>query len=97
MNSYNHICYCGNMVPVTSASLCITSASRYHPHYQKRASMYICGLIPRYFPELAEAVPIGCIFKSSNKLTNFFKLFSHLEQYQTNLGSFTSCSTTGGL
>ena len=36
----------------------ITSASRYHPHYQNGSSMYIRGLIPRNFAELAEAVPI---------------------------------------
>ena len=29
--------------------------------------------------------------------TIFFIVFSHLEQYHTNLGSLTSCSTTGGL
>ena len=47
----NHTCYCVNMVSVTSAS-------RYHPSYQSRPSMYILGLIPRKFGELAEAVPI---------------------------------------
>ena len=46
------------MVSVTSASRYITSASRYHPRYQSRSSMYIRGLIPRNFAELAEAVPI---------------------------------------
>ena len=45
------------MVSVTSASRYITSASRYYPHYQSRSSMYIRGLIPRNFAELAEAVP----------------------------------------
>lgn len=29
-------------------------------------------------------------------VTIFFIVFSHLEQYHTNLGSFTSCSITGG-
>ena len=43
---------------VTSASRYITSASRYHPRYQSRSSMYIRGLIPWNFAELAEAVPI---------------------------------------
>ena len=43
---------------ITSASCYITSASRYHLRYQSRCSMYIRGLIPRYFAELAEAVPI---------------------------------------
>ena len=47
------------MVSVTTASRYITSASRYHPRYQSRSSMYIRGLIPRNFEELAEAVPIG--------------------------------------
>ena len=46
------------MVSVTSASRFATSASRYQPHYQSRSSMYIRGLIPRNFAELAEAVPI---------------------------------------
>ena len=40
------------------ASRYITSASRYHPRYQSRSSMYIRGLIPWNFAELAEAVPI---------------------------------------
>ena len=47
------------MVSVTSASGNITSASRYHPRFQSRTSLYIRGLIPRNFAELAEAVPIG--------------------------------------
>ena len=47
------------MVYVTSASRYITSASCYHPHYQRRSSIYICALIPRNFAELAETVPIG--------------------------------------
>ena len=46
------------MVSVTPASRYITPASRYHPHYQSRSSMYIRGLIPRNFAELAESVPI---------------------------------------
>ena len=46
------------MVSVRSASCYIKSASRYHPCYQRRFSMYIRGLIPRNFAELAEAVPI---------------------------------------
>ena len=36
----------------------VTSVSRYHPRYQSRSSMYIHGLIPRNFAELAEAVSI---------------------------------------
>ena len=47
------------MVSVTSASRFITSAPHYHPRYQSRSSMYIRGLIPRNFAELAEAVPIA--------------------------------------
>ena len=42
---------------MTSASLYVTSASR----YQSRSSMYIRGLIPRKSMELAEAVPIGVL------------------------------------
>ena len=52
--------FCVNMVSVTSTSRYITSASRYHPRYQSRSSMYIRGLIPQNFAELAEAVPIDC-------------------------------------
>ena len=44
----NHTCYCVNMVSVTSAS-----------GYQSRSLMYIRGLIPWNFAELAEAVTIG--------------------------------------
>ena len=54
----NHTCYCVNMVSVTSASRYIMSASRYHLRYQSRSWMYIRGLIPRNFTELAEAIPI---------------------------------------
>ena len=57
--SCNHTCCCVNMVSMTSASRYIKAASRYHPRYQSRSSMYIRGLIPRNFAELAEAVPIG--------------------------------------
>ena len=35
-----------------------TPASRYHPQYQSRSSMYIRGRITRNFAELAEAEPI---------------------------------------
>ena len=49
------------MASVTSASRYITSASRYHPRYQSRSSMYILGLIPRNFAEMAEAVQIGTL------------------------------------
>ena len=54
----NHTCYCVNMVSVTSASRYLTSATRYHPRYQSRSSMYIRGLIPQNFLELAKAVLI---------------------------------------
>ena len=54
----NHTCYCVTMVSVTSASRYITSASRYHPRYHSRSSMYIRGLIPCKFGEEAEAVPM---------------------------------------
>ena len=56
---WNHTCYCVNLVSVTSASRYIAPASCYHPRYQSRFSMYIRGLIPRHFAELAETVPIG--------------------------------------
>ena len=61
----NHTCIGVNICSVTSASCYIMSvscymtlASRYHLRYQSRSSMYICGLIPQNFAELAEAVPI---------------------------------------
>ena len=54
-----HTCYCVSMVSVTSASFHITSASRHHPRYQIRSSMFIHVLFPRNFAKLAEAVPIG--------------------------------------
>ena len=43
----NHTFYCVNMISMMSASRSITSASRYHPRYQSRSSMYIRCLIPR--------------------------------------------------
>ena len=49
------------LVSVTSASSYIATASRYQPRYQSRSSMYIRGLLPRNFAELAEAVPIEFI------------------------------------
>ena len=58
----NHTYYCVNMVSVTSVSHYLTSASRYYLRYQSRSSMYIGGLIPRNFAELAEAVPTGFTF-----------------------------------
>ena len=46
------------MVSVTLALRYITPATRYHPRYQSRSSMYIRGLIPWNFAELDETVPI---------------------------------------
>ena len=46
------------MVSVISALRYITSVSRNHQRYQSRSSIYIRGLIPWNFAELAEAVPI---------------------------------------
>ena len=54
----SHACYFVNMVSATSVSRYITPASRYHPRYQSRSSMYIRGLIPQNLAELAKAVPI---------------------------------------
>ena len=48
--------YCVNMVSMTPALHYITSASRYHPHYQSTSSMFIRGL---FHGILADAVPIG--------------------------------------
>ena len=74
----NHTCYCVDRVSVTSASRYITSASRYHPRYQRRPSMYIRGLIPRNFAELAEAVPIDQI----DDVIEFKKTFVSLNGFQ---------------
>ena len=60
----NQTCYCVNMVSVTSPSRYLTSVSRYHLPYQSRSLMYIRGLIPQNFAELAEAVPIGLGFNT---------------------------------
>ena len=49
------------MVSVMSASRYVASASRYHPRFQSRSLMYIRGLIPRNFAELAEAVPLAIV------------------------------------
>ena len=59
----NYTCYCVDMAYVTSALRYVASASRYHSRYQSRSSMYIRGLIPQNFADLAEAVPIiaGCL------------------------------------
>ena len=50
----NDTCYCVFIVSVTSASRYVTPTSR----YQSRSSMYIRGLIPRNYTELAETVTI---------------------------------------
>ena len=63
-----YTCYCVNMVSVTSVSRIITSASCYHPRYQRRPSMNIRGLIPRNFAELAEACLIDCKCYTFNSL-----------------------------
>ena len=55
----NHTCYCVNTVSLTPGSRYKTSASRYHPRDQSKSPVYIRGLIPRNFAELAEAVAIG--------------------------------------
>ena len=75
------------MTSVTSASRSITLASRDHPRYQSRSSMYIRGLIPRIFAELAEAVPIArhnsaYIFIHSISRLFFCKIFKGLLVYQ---------------
>ena len=62
----NHTCDCVNMVFLSSAPRYITSASRYHTRYQSRSSLYIRGLIPRNFAELAEAVPIASLTERLN-------------------------------
>ena len=67
-----HTCFCLNMVSVTSSSRYITSASRYHPRYQSRSSMYIRGRIPRNFAELAEVVPIGRMVVDEVRGTFFY-------------------------
>ena len=46
------------MVSVTSGTRYLTSASR----YQSISAMYIRGLIPWNFAELAEAVPIEVVY-----------------------------------
>ena len=48
----------------------VTSASRYQPRNQSRSSMYIRGLIPRNFAELAEAVPIACEWRETECFTS---------------------------
>ena len=88
--SCNHACYCVNMVSVTSASRYITSASRYHPLYQSRSSMYIRGLIPRNFTELTETVPIEIKDASIDVTRKKYKLVQSIrrtlaEIYQSNV------------
>ena len=77
------------MVSVTLASRYITSASRYHPRYQSRSSMYIRGWIPRNFAELTEAVPIAAVCRTQ-KLSNFlgaafFLLRMHADYFNKGL------------
>ena len=76
----NHTCYCVNMVSVTSGSSYVTSASHYHPCYQSRCWMYICGLIPRNSAELVAPVLIGTSwFKQfiSNQYIQYNTFFNH--------------------
>ena len=75
------------MVSVTLASRYITSASRYHPRYQSRSSMYIRDRIPRNFAELAEAVPIAAVCRTQ-KLKYFLgaavcRLRMHADYFNT--------------
>ena len=70
------------MVSVTSASRNITSASRYHPRYQSRPSMYIRGLIPRNSAKLAESVPIVARNVQNMKLVQYFIGFLRLYFHQ---------------
>ena len=77
----DHTCYCGNMISVTSASFYLTSASRYLPRCQSRSLMYIRGLIPRNFAELAETVPI--VATVSKKKKNMISKY-HNHKLQTN-------------
>ena len=77
------------MVSVMSSSSYIASASCYHPQYQSRCSMYIHGLIPLNFTELAKAVLIDLVsdtFCMYAQLTNraralYFGLSLHLHPY----------------
>ena len=57
----NHYSYCMNMVSVTSALCFLTSATRYHRHYQSRSSIYFQCLIPSNFMELAEEIMIDLV------------------------------------
>ena len=62
------------MFSVASASRYIKSSSRYYPRYQSRSSIYIRGLIPRNFAELAEAVPLGKAY--ADKIVPDYCLFA---------------------
>ena len=64
---------------IPSALRYITSASRCHPRYQSRFSMYIRGLIPRNFAELALAVPIVKI--SLECVTVYIKDVRHADKH----------------
>ena len=89
----NHTCYCVNMVSVTSASRYITSASCYYPCYQSRSSMYIRGLIPLNFWELAEAVPID--FKHCNGVAMLQELRTSKGDYRIKQCLSSSASLKG--
>ena len=76
----NHTCYCVNMVSVASASRYITSASRYHPRYQSRSSMFISGLILRNWPRqlrLTQRRPLSEL----NSFDQIFMKLCHIVQY----------------
>ena len=77
----NHTCYCVNMVSVTSVSHYITSASCYHPRYQCRSTMYIRGLIPWNFAELAETVLTAVVCDCGISWSYSLALFLFLNLY----------------
>ena len=59
ITSFITVCFTAIILAIVCVNMVfVTSASRYHPCYQSRSSMYIRGLIPRNFAELAGAVPI---------------------------------------
>ena len=64
------------MVSVTSASRYVTSASRYHPRYQSRSSMYTSGLIPRNF-----RLEPTCVHLPLLHLSSIFPCFTLVNVY----------------
>ena len=59
---------------ITINMVSVTSASQYYSRYQSSSSMYIRGLIPGNFAELAEAVPFD-IESHSSRLSNYVMHF----------------------